>query len=308
MKRILVSLMLVLSILSAVALAETTGDGALYAGIDPWGNPISVSLTSEDTLSGVWTQNFGGDLFTQAFENAQDGFSIEGPLGDSDYITCRYTGTMNLDSDVLSITFTDGEMTEASTEGGSTSYHVAPLDETQRSIILVPAVPGDYSGVTTLDAAKVEAFAAWVRQLYLNEDWDAIAQMISYPITMYPDVEINDADAFVTFMADKTISESDIEAMSAETWKSLMPAYYETALKVKYVRDDASAQMIDIIHDSISTEFAFVYYATLNNAGQIYRTLVTNNSNDFMSTWAKLEKGATKALDKLNAAYLDNVG
>ena len=99
-----------------------------------------------------------------------------------------------------------------------------------------------------------------------------------------------------------------IEAMSAETWKSLMPAYYETALKVKYVRDDASAQMIDIIHDSISTEFAFVYYATLNNAGQIYRTLVTNNSNDFMSTWAKLEKGATKALDKLNAAYLDNIG
>ena len=98
MKRILVSLMLVLFILSAVALAETTGDGALYAGIDPWGNPLSVRLTSEKTLSGVWTQNFGGDLFTQVFENAQDGFSIEGPLGDSDYITCRYTGTMNLDS------------------------------------------------------------------------------------------------------------------------------------------------------------------------------------------------------------------
>ncbi len=222
MKRILVSLMLVLSILSAVALAETTGDGALYAGIDPWGNPLSVRLTSEKTLSGVWTQNFGGDLFTQAFENAQDGFSIEGPLGDSDYITCRYTGTMNLDSDVLSITFTDGEMTEASTEGGSTSYHVAPLDETQRSIILVPAVPGDYSGVTTLEAHKVEAFAAGVRQLYLNEDWDAIAQMISYPITMYPDVEINDADAFVTFMSDKTISESDIEAMSAENCMGMM--------------------------------------------------------------------------------------
>ena len=87
-----------------------------------------------------------------------------------------------------------------------------------------------------------------------------------------------------------------------------MPAYYETALKVKYVRDDASAQMIDIIHDSISTEFAFVYYVSLNNAGQIYRTLVTANSNDFMSTWAKLEKGAVNSLDKLNAAYMENVG
>ena len=97
-----------------------------------------------------------------------------------------------------------------------------------------------------------------------------------------------------------------IEAMAAETWKSVTPLYYETALKVKYVRDDYSAQMIDIIHDSISTEFAFVYYASLNNAGQIYRTLVTAKSGDFMSTWAKMEKGAVSALEKLNSTYLEN--
>ena len=222
MKKILVSLILVLFILSICAFADAPVDGALYAGIDPWGNPLSVSLTTEDTLSGVWTQNFGGDLFTQTFENAGDGFAVEGALGDSDYITCRYTGSMILDGDVLTVTFSDGEMTEASTEGGSTSYHVEPLDEAQRSVALVPAVPGNYSGVTTLDAAKVEAFAAWVRQLYLNENWDAISQLISYPITMYPDVEINDAEAFVTFMADKSISESDIEAMSAEHCMGMM--------------------------------------------------------------------------------------
>lgn len=96
-----------------------------------------------------------------------------------------------------------------------------------------------------------------------------------------------------------------LEAMSAETWKTLTPTYYETALKVKYVRDELSAQIIDIIHDSIATEFAFVYYASLSNAGMIYRTLVTNNSNDFMSEWAKMQKSAEKSLEKLNAAYLE---
>ena len=96
-----------------------------------------------------------------------------------------------------------------------------------------------------------------------------------------------------------------IEAMSSETWKTLTPTYYETALKVKYARDEISAQMIDIIHDSISTEFAFVYYASLSNAGMIYRTLVTNNSGDFMSEWAKLQTSAEAALEKLNAAYLE---
>lgn len=96
-----------------------------------------------------------------------------------------------------------------------------------------------------------------------------------------------------------------LEAMSSETWKLLTPTYYETALKVKYVRDELSAQIIDIIHESIATEFAFVYYASLSSAGMIYRTLVTNNSNDFMSEWAKMQKSAEKSLEKLNAAYLE---
>ncbi|MDO4865989.1 MAG: hypothetical protein Q4C10_05490 [Clostridia bacterium] len=222
MKKTIAFLMALLFVFCAAALAEDPADGALYAGIEPWGNPLTVTLTSKDALSGVWSQNFGGDLFTQAFENAQDGFLMEGPLGDSDAITCRYTGTMALDGDALTVTFSDGEMTEASTEGGSTSYHVAALDETQRTVTLVPAVQGNYSGVTTLDAAGVEAFAAWARQLYLNEDWDAIAQLIDYPIIMVPDVEIKDADAFVAFMADKTVAESDMEAMAAENCVGMM--------------------------------------------------------------------------------------
>ena len=84
------------------------------------------------------------------------------------------------------------------------------------------AVQGNYSGVTTLDAPAVEAFAARVRQLYLSADWDAMAQLINYPITLYPDVKIDDANAFAAFMADKTISDSDIAAMTAESCAGMM--------------------------------------------------------------------------------------
>ncbi len=217
MKKMIAILMTLLLLACAAALAEEGADGALYAAIDPWGNPLTVTLTSEDALSGTWSQNFNGVLFTQAFENAGDGFSLEGPLGDSDAITCRYTGTMALDGDGLTVTFTDGEMTEASPEGGSTSYHVAALEEAQRTVALVPAVAGDYSGATTMDAAGVEAFAAGARQLYLDGDWDAMAQLIEYPITVAPDVEISDAEAFAAFVADKTVSESDMAAMAAES-------------------------------------------------------------------------------------------
>ena len=57
MKKILAFLMI--AILSTVALAE----GSLYAGIDPWGNPLSVTLEQPNALSGVWNQNFYGELF-----------------------------------------------------------------------------------------------------------------------------------------------------------------------------------------------------------------------------------------------------
>jgi hypothetical protein len=97
-----------------------------------------------------------------------------------------------------------------------------------------------------------------------------------------------------------------VEALCSETYRTLIPAYYETALKIKYTRDDISSQMIDLIHDSVSTNFAFVYYAQLNNAGMIFRTLVTNKSNDFVSEYAKLEAGAITGLDKLVTAYMEN--
>lgn len=75
---------------------------------------------------------------------------------------------------------------------------------------------------TTLDAAAVEAFAAWVRQLYLDADWDAMARLIDYPIALCTDVEIDDGEAFLAFMADKVVAKSDIEAMRAENCVGMM--------------------------------------------------------------------------------------
>ena len=97
-----------------------------------------------------------------------------------------------------------------------------------------------------------------------------------------------------------------VEALCAESYRRLMPAYYETALKVKYARDDISSQMIDLIHDSLTTEFIYAYYYSLNYLGSIFRTLVSSKSNNFASEYAKLEKGALAGLEKIKAAYLEN--
>ena len=78
-----------------------------------------------------------------------------------------------------------------------------------------------YSFVTTLPAKDVEAFAAKARQAYLDEDWQTLSTMIRYPITMYPDVKVNNAEEFLAYMSDKIVSDGDRTAMEEEDCEDL---------------------------------------------------------------------------------------
>ena len=76
--------------------------------------------------------------------------------------------------------------------------------------------PDHYASVTAMEKAQVETVAGFnVRTLYLSENWYAMAEMIRYPITIN-DTEIGDADAFIGYMIDKTVSESSRAAMMEE--------------------------------------------------------------------------------------------
>ena len=97
-----------------------------------------------------------------------------------------------------------------------------------------------------------------------------------------------------------------LEALNAETYRAVTPVWYETALKIKYSRDDASSQMIDLIHDSITTNFIFAYNYALGDIGMIYRDLVTKNSTDYASSVEKREARAVKLLDRLYQSFSEN--
>ena len=97
-----------------------------------------------------------------------------------------------------------------------------------------------------------------------------------------------------------------IEALNAETYRYVTPAWYETALKIKYSRGSSTSEMIDLIRDSITTNFIFAYSPVLANVGQVMRDLVTKKSTDYMSAVAKLEKRTETALQKLIAAFESN--
>ncbi|MBR6208499.1 MAG: hypothetical protein IKQ69_05830 [Oscillospiraceae bacterium] len=76
--------------------------------------------------------------------------------------------------------------------------------------------PEHYNGVTAMDKAEIETVVAFnVRSAYLSENWFALADMIRYPITING-TELADADAFLGYMMDKTVDESDRSVMLDE--------------------------------------------------------------------------------------------
>ena len=84
-------------------------------------------------------------------------------------------------------------------------------------------------------------------------------------------------------------------------YRDVLPAYYEVAIKVKYNRDstDKAIQILDIIHDNCTTDFAFIYNYALSGLGLIERDLMGTKKSDFSSAYAKKEKTFQKKLDEL---------
>ena len=90
-----------------------------------------------------------------------------------------------------------------------------------------------------------------------------------------------------------------LEALNAQTYRTVTPAWYEVTLKCKYSRDLLSSDVIDLIHDSIYTSFLFAYSPMISQMGQVMRDLVTNNNTNYMSNVASKAKVAAKSLDRM---------
>nr|MBQ4319325.1 hypothetical protein [Clostridia bacterium] len=95
------------------------------------------------------------------------------------------------------------------------------------------------------------------------------------------------------------------EALAAESYRVVTPAFYEVALKTKYTRDDVSSRIIDMIYNSATTDFLYANNYSLNSTmvGLICRTLAVNETADLASEYAKIEVKAQAALDALIDAY-----
>lgn len=188
---------------STEALVEADGaDGAkitvTYAG-SPW-------FHTQTVMSG----RFDSETLTMDFTNSTLTEYTYASDGSVDEETVSYTDgtgrvTFNPTDNTLTITeeFESGNIDTVYTWGPSPDMKYV-------------SDPDHYASVTAMDKAKVETVVGFnVRTCYLSENWYAMADMIRYPITING-TELADADAFLGYMIDKTVSESDRNAMLEE--------------------------------------------------------------------------------------------
>ena len=92
------------------------------------------------------------------------------------------------------------------------------------------------------------------------------------------------------------------DAMAAYGYDYLRPAVFENVIQMKGTRDEQSAGIVDSLFDNVTFELATIYgfgsfYSSFTNAFE------NNQTENLMSVWAKVRKGAEKELDRISAAY-----
>lgn len=93
------------------------------------------------------------------------------------------------------------------------------------------------------------------------------------------------------------------EALSYESMFTLRPAFYETFLDEKILRDKESTKMIDILFES--KVYDLDYVNSITGLNTIVNTIVQTGKGDLASKIASIQQSAQKKLDKFMGYYID---
>lgn len=115
-------------------------------------------------------------------------------------------------------------------------------------------------------------------------------------------------DSFSGMMVSSAIQEPDmvgtvIEALSMYGYQDITPAYYETALKLKYLSDETAMKMIDLIRDSVVLEFTMIYTNSLNLMFSLVSNSLIKEVPNISSSIKAESKIWQKMVDKLYSDY-----
>ena len=111
--------------------------------------------------------------------------------------------------------------------------------------------------------------------------------------------------AVVTTVQDVERAGIITEALSAEGWKTMLPAFYDTALKYKGTRDEESVKILDMIVENVIFDFGYVFGGTSSSTGAGFwiHKIFQSGSPDITSFYESRRQAFEDNLNKVIVAY-----
>jgi hypothetical protein len=98
-----------------------------------------------------------------------------------------------------------------------------------------------------------------------------------------------------------------LEAMASQNYRSVTPAVFEVAMKVRYTDDPQVADMFDILKENVSFDVGKLYYYPLNKTtSKVFSdTCLSGNPSSFLTNLDKSKRVITSKLKDVMKAYED---
>ncbi len=189
----------------------------------------------------------------------------------------KYVSFMNDTNDALSVS--DSSLGVDNFKHGN---HLFAVQEVQTAITKFRDVKFDY-GILPIPK--------------YDEEQENYSTLTSFPYTLYGiPIDARDAD----------MSSAVLELLAAEGYKTVSPAYFEIALKIKYTSDDNASKVYDIIKGSICYDFGRVYSDSIKGSPVFaFRSAVTDNNTNWMSKMESIKNQYEAGLAEIKENFSD---
>ncbi|MCL2815713.1 MAG: hypothetical protein FWD23_14040 [Oscillospiraceae bacterium] len=114
------------------------------------------------------------------------------------------------------------------------------------------------------------------------------------------------AFAIPVTVKDSEFAEIILEALCAESYRKVIPAYYDVALKHKYARDDDSSEMLDIIREGLEYDFANIALDYTEWVLAELRSMAAGSTFDWVSRMEQKKDKIDANLENLKREILNN--
>jgi len=277
-------------------------------------NYESVDEMYQEVLDGKWTFDRLAETCTEMYRDING----DGSYDDDDQygigvITANLTDHFTYAAGIRATTRDENNIPMLTMNNEQTVNHTQKLYSLYYENPGVRVFPADYNSLDIVMPGKFNEnellyLPGWFYTSELLRNMD-----VDYAVIPFPKYDESQEtylslahDISVTACLPTTCSKVEqataiMEEMAFLGYRDVLPSYYEVAIKIKYNRDstDAAMQILDIIHDNCTTDFAFIYNYALGGVGLIERDLMGGKKADFASFYAKKEKTYQKKLNEL---------